>query len=388
MSSRVDDALLRRLRTRLAGDSATPTSARLGALVREEGGLLGDDAALAVVDRLRAEMAGAGPLEGLLADPAVTDILVNGPSDVWVDRGHGLERAAVRFADEAEVRRLAERLAGRVGRRLDEASPWVDGRLPRGVRLHAVVPPAAVGGTLLSLRVMAREPFSLDSLAAAGAIAPEAAALLRRLIASRASFVVSGGTGSGKTTLLAALLGLVPVDERMVVVEDTCELAPEHPHVVRLEGRPANVEGAGAVSVRDLVRQALRMRPDRLVVGEVRGAEVIELLGALNTGHEGGCGTLHARSSATVPARFEALATAAGLGREAVHSQLLAGVDVVVHMERDGTGQRHVAAIGVLERVDRQAPWCVVTDAWSVVGGHGPAAGALDRTLARAENPR
>lgn len=377
--TRPDDALLRRVRRRVAAEQVAPSALRLGELVRSEAGLVGESTARALVDLLRAELAGAGPLEPLLEDPRVTDVLVNGPGEVWVDRGAGLERVPVAFADAADVRRVAERLAAKVGRRLDEATPWVDGRLPGGIRLHAVLPPVAVDGTVISLRVLARHPLSLDELVARDGMSEQMAGLLRRIVAARLSFVVTGGTGAGKTTLLSALLSLVPAGERIVLVEDTCELCPQHPHVVRLEGRPANLEGVGEVVGRHLVRQALRMRPDRLVVGEVRGAEVVDLLGALNTGHEGGCGTVHARSLDALPARVEALATAAGLSREAVHSQLAAGLDVVVHLRTGRGGVRAVEAVGVVRRA-RRSPWCVVDAAWTA-SGPGPAADALEELL-------
>ncbi|BBJ42666.1 hypothetical protein SSPO_053840 [Streptomyces antimycoticus] len=209
-----------------------------------------------------------------------------------MDRGSGLERTTVTFVDTAAVRRLAQRLAAVAGRRLDDARPWVDARLPDGTRLHAVLPPVAVGSTCLSLRVVRPRAFSLAELEAAGTVPPGGAHLLRAMLDARLSYLISGGTGSGKTTLLSTLLGLVGPQERIVLAEDSAELRPDHPHVVRLETRPANQEGRGQVTLRDLVRQALRMRPDRLVVGEVRGAEVTDLLGALNTGHEGGCGVL------------------------------------------------------------------------------------------------
>jgi pilus assembly protein CpaF len=347
----VDPVLLGRVRSRLAAAGGTPTPARVAAALRDEGGgLRGDVEVLAVLRALQSEIAGAGVLEPLLADPAVTDVLVNGPAEVWVDRGAGLERAPVRFPDDGAVRRLAVRLAGPSGRRLDDAQPWVDARLADGVRLHAVLPPVAPAGTCLSLRVPRRRAFTLPELVAAGTVPDDGAALLDALVRSRVAFVVSGGTGTGKTTLLAALLSLVDPRHRLLLVEDASELAPDHPHVVRLEARPANVEGAGEVSLRDLVRLSLRMRPDRVVVGEVRGGEVVDLLAALNTGHEGGCGTVHANSAADVPARLEALAAVAGLGREALHSQLAAGLRVAVHLARDGQGQRRVAQVCVLQR--------------------------------------
>lgn len=284
-------ALLDAVRLRLAESGLEPTPARVAEALRREGRLLGDAEVLGAADRLRSELTGAGPLEPLLAAPDVTDVLVTAPDRVWVDRGAGLERTGVAFPDAAAVRRLAQRLAAIAGRRLDDARPWVDARLPDGTRLHAVLPPVAVGSTCLSLRVVRPRAFSLDELVAAGTVPPGGQRLLRAVLAARLSFVISGGTGSGKTTLLSTLLGLVAPDERIVLTEDSAELRPDHPHVVRLESRPANQEGTGQVTLRDLVRQALRMRPDRLVVGEVRGAEVLDLLAALNTGHEGGCGT-------------------------------------------------------------------------------------------------
>ncbi len=344
----VTDALVERVRRRLAADAAAPSPENVARALRAEPGVLGPDTVLAVVDQVRRDTGGAGVLEPLLRLPGVTDVLVNGPDAVHIDRGEGLEPADVRFADESEVRRLAQRLAALAGRRLDDASPWVDARLPDGTRLHAVLAPIAQPGTLVSLRVPSRRCLSLDDLVAAGSLTEAGAEVLRGVVASRAAFMVSGGTGSGKTTLLAALLAEVPARERLVVVEDAAELRPRHPHVVALEARPANVEGRGAVELRDLVRQALRMRPDRLVVGEVRGAEVVDLLAALNTGHEGGCGTLHANSATDVPARFEALALTAGLPREALHAQLVAGLDLVVHVRRDHRGRRVVDHVGVL----------------------------------------
>ncbi|MFD7917767.1 TadA family conjugal transfer-associated ATPase [Streptomyces sp. NPDC059740] len=353
--------LLDAVRRRLAEGRAEPTPARVAAALREEGRLLGHAEVLGVVAELRSELTGAGLLEPLLADPEVTDVLVTGPQEVWVDRGGGLQRAAVRFPDEPAVRRLAQRLAAVAGRRLDDARPWVDARLPDGTRLHAVLPPVAVGGTCLSLRATRPRAFTLSELVAAGTVPPGGDRLLRAVLAARLSFLISGGTGSGKTTLLSTLLGLVGPEERIVLAEDSAELRPAHPHVVRLESRPANQEGSGQVVLRDLVRQALRMRPDRLVVGEVRGAEVTDLMAALNTGHEGGCGTLHANAAGDVPARLEALAATAGLDRPALHSQLAAALSVVLHVARDREGRRRVAEVHVLTR-DRDG-WVVTVPA-------------------------
>lgn len=345
-----DPALLERVRARLVDTDDEPTPARVAEALRAEGLVLGDQAVVALVTALRASIAGAGPLEPLLNSPGVTDVLVNGPDSVWFDRGRGLERAAVRMTDEAAVRRLAQRLAAMAGRRLDDASPYVDARMADGTRLHAVIPPVAQGGTCISLRVPSRRAFTLSDLVNLGMLSSAGRQWLEAMVACRSAFLVSGGTGAGKTTLLSSMLSMVPSHERVLIVEDSSELDPLHPHVVKLESRPPNVEGAGEVRLRDLVRQALRMRPDRLVVGEVRGAEVVDLLAALNTGHEGGCGTIHANSAVDVPARLEALALAAGLPREALHAQVAAGLDAVVHVARDVHGRRIVSDVCALRR--------------------------------------
>lgn len=343
--------LVEEVRRRLAAEPGALTPHRVADALRAAGRPVGDATVLAVYESLRREIVGAGPLEPLLALPDVTDVLVNGPGPVRVDRGRGPEESTVVLGSEDECRRLAQRLVAGGGRRIDDAAPWADVRLPDGTRCHAVLAPIARPGTAISLRVPHRGGFSLAGLHAAGALSDEAHDLLRGVVAARLAFLVSGGTGTGKTTLLGALLGAVDPAERIVVVEDAAELRPDHPQVVGLEARPANLEGTGAVVLRDLVRQALRMRPDRLVVGEVRDAAVVDLLAALNTGHEGGCGTLHANSAADVPARVEALALTAGLDRAAAHSQLASAIDVVLHLVRDrGTGRRRLGEIAVLVR--------------------------------------
>ena len=344
--------VVEQVRDQIARDGAALSPAVVAAALRSSGRPVGDSTVLAVLDVLRRDVLGAGPLEELLRLEGVTDVLVNGPDAVYVDRGGGLELTSVRFTDDAAVRRLAQRLAAGGGRRLDDASPHVDLRLADGSRLHAVLSPISRPGTAISLRVPRRRVFTLGELQRAGSLPAEGARLLELVVARRLPFLVSGGTGSGKTTLLNALLSAVDPGERLVLVEDTTELRPDRPHVVGLEARPANVEGAGRIDLRTLVRQALRMRPDRLVVGEVRGAEVVELLAALNTGHEGGCGTVHANSAADVPSRIEGLGLAAGMPLEAVHSQLAAALDVVVHCVRDRGGARRVAEVAVL----RQGP--------------------------------
>ncbi|GAB3456581.1 TadA family conjugal transfer-associated ATPase [Kineococcus endophyticus] len=342
------DGIVEAVRERLARDGTAPEPSAVAAAARAEGVVLGAADLLRLLDGVGAELVGAGRLQPLLQVPGVTDVLVNGGGAVWVDDGAGLRRADVGLAGEEEVRALAVRLAAGAGRRLDDASPFVDARLPDGTRLHAVLPPLAPDGTHLSLRVPALRRLGFEELERSGAVPPGWGPVLRAVVAQRRSLLVSGGTGSGKTTLLQALLGLVPAGERIVLVEDAGELRPDHPHVVRLEARHGNVEGRGAVGLDVLVRQALRMRPDRLVVGECRGAEVRDLLAALNTGHAGGAGTLHANAAADVPVRLHALAATAGVAPAVVDAQLLAGVDVVVHVDRNGAGGRGVAEVGVV----------------------------------------
>lgn len=348
-------SLIDRVRERLAAEQAPLHPTVVAEAIRaESGGLLGDTEVLAGMRTLQTELTGAGILDPLLRSADTTDVLVTAPDSIWIDDGNGLRRSQIRFPDEDAVRRLAQRLALAAGRRLDDSRPWVDGQLSclgdDLVRLHAVLPPVAAAGTCISLRVLRPARQDLTALISTGAIAGPAAELLRGVIAGRLAFLICGGTGSGKTTLLSAALGAVSTAERIVCVEDAPELAPRHPHVVNLVARGANVEGVGEVTVRDLVRQALRMRPDRIVVGEVRGAEVVDLLTALNTGHDGGAGTVHANSAAEVPARLEALAALGGLDRAALHSQLAAAVQVVLQVGRDSAGRRRLTEIAVLNR--------------------------------------
>jgi len=382
----VSDSLINRVRERLAAESGPLKPSVVAAAIRaESGGVLGDTEVLSNLRVLETELTGAGILEPLLRAEGATDVLVTSPRDVWVDDGNGLRRSAIRFNDEAAVRRLAQRLAAAAGRRLDDAQPWVDAQLTEvgggrfTVRMHAVLPPVAAGGTCLSLRVLRPAAQDLAALAAAGAIAPDADRLLRSIITARLAFLVSGGTGAGKTTLLAAALGAVDERERILCVEDAAELQPRHPHLVRLVARSANVEGAGEITLRQLVRQTLRMRPDRIIVGEVRGAEVIDLLAALNTGHDGGAGTVHANSPAEVPARLEALAALGGLDRAALHSQLAAAVQVVLHVSRGSEGRR-LTEIALLRR-DRSGRVNTVP-AWHVDRGPQDGMEALGELLA------
>ncbi|MDT4994797.1 MAG: pilus assembly protein CpaF, partial [Actinoplanes sp.] len=377
---RSERGLADRIRQQFAieGTVATP-AAIVGALRREPAGaVLGDTTVLRLAGQVHADLVGAGPLATLLADPAVTDVLVNGVQ-VWVDRGQGLHRAPVDMGSPEDVRRLAQRLAAGCGRRLDDGRPYADARLSDGTRLHAVLPPVAATGPYLSLRTFRHRPFTLAELVDHGTVPAAAASVLAAMVEARLAYLVVGGTGSGKTTLLGTLLGLVPATERIVLVEDAAELRPLHPHVVALQARTSNVEGAGAITLTDLVRQALRMRPDRLVVGECRGAEIVDLLGALNTGHDGGAGTLHANTPADVPARLEALGMLGGLPRAALHAQVLAALQVVLQVRRTGRGR-------VLESISLLLPtgpdgFATVVPAWDRITGPGPAAPSLGKLL-------
>jgi pilus assembly protein CpaF len=287
---------------------------------------------------------GLGPLDPLLRDRGVTEVIANGPGRIYAERSGRLVRESVAFRDEEHLRHVIDRVVSSVGRRVDESSPMVDARLPDGSRVNAVLPPIAVDGPLLTIRKFARAPFRVDDLVAAGSLTPAQADLLERCVRGRLNVVVSGGTGTGKTTLLNALAGFIDPAERIVTVEDAAELRLPQPHVARLESRPPNVEGRGEVTLRALVRNALRMRPDRIVVGEVRGGEALDMLQAMNTGHDGSLTTVHASSPADAVRRIETMALMAGLDLPhiAVREQVASAVDVIVHLVRDGDGSRRL----------------------------------------------
>ncbi|WP_427015560.1 TadA family conjugal transfer-associated ATPase [Pseudarthrobacter sp. P1] len=344
----VDEALLDTVRRSVLQQSGPVTALRVATAVSDSGRLLGASGSLAAVERISAELNGLGPLQPLVKDLRVTDIFVNAPDSVWLDRGGGPEPAGVAFDNELSLRALAVRLVAAGGRRLDDSSPCADVKLDGGFRVHAVLPPISAAGTLLSIRIRHRSAFTLAELVECGFVHPQLAPLLVRMIGARLSFLISGATGSGKTTLLATLLGLCGPAERLVLIEDAAELDPDHPHVLTLETRHANAEGMGRIDLAELVRQALRMNPSRLVVGECRGAEVRELLAALNTGHTGAGSTLHANSAADVPARLAALGVLAGLDSAAIAVQAASAVDVVLHVHRGPSGRRLVQ-LGVVE---------------------------------------
>lgn len=310
--------------------------------------------AVSEADRqIRHEIFGAGSAIGpLLEDPAITDVVVNGPGQVWVDRGAGMEQIVVsdpQLATEEGVRGLAVRLAARCGQRLDDASPIVDGTFSSGVRLHALIPPLAAGGTCISLRTHRSRVLTMEELLSSGSIPKELASVVRGLVDEHCNVMISGATGAGKTTFLNTMLSMAAATERIVVIEDSSELAPAHPHVLHLQVRHANVQGAGEVTMSELVRAAMRMRPDRIILGECRGAEVRDVLGALNTGHEGGWATIHANSAVDVPARLVALGALAQMNEQTVAAQASAALDAIIHLAKRN-GQRGIAQISTLVR--------------------------------------
>lgn len=347
--------LIERRRVAAAGGgSATlnlPDEVR--ALVDKEAALLGLGTREEVAKRIVRDTVGLGPLEDLLADPAVEEVMVNGADEVYVERAGRIEAVDVRFPDEEELRNAIERILAPLGRRIDELSPMVDARLGDGSRVNVVIPPLAVDGPALSIRRFGAVRPGPDELVERGSLSALQCELLEQAIAARRSILVSGGTGAGKTTLLNALSSFIDPGERIITIEDAAELCLQQRHVVRLESRPASVEGKGEVSVRDLLRNALRMRPDRIVIGEVRGPEALDLLTALNTGHEGALSTVHANSTADALSRLETLALMAGVGlpHEAIAGQVQRGVDLVVHVERRPDGSRRVAEIAEVVRV-------------------------------------
>ena len=322
-------------------------------LVEQEAAVLSEERRAELTDRVLRDTVGLGPLEELLRDPDVEEVLVNGHDDVWVERLGRLERTEVDFEGEAQLRDVIERVLGPIGRRVDELSPMADGRLADGSRVNVVIPPLAVDGPALSIRRFAGIRPDPDELVRRGSIDAELLALLRAAVTERRNLLISGGTGSGKTTVLNALSTFIAPGERVITIEDAAELRLAQPHVVRLESRPAGIEGSGEVTIRDLVRNALRMRPDRIVIGEVRGAEAMDLLVALNTGHRGALSTVHANGAEDALRRIETLAMMAGLGvpHDVVREQLGRALDLVLHLERGPGGSRRAVSLSAVVRV-------------------------------------
>ncbi|UVI37024.1 TadA family conjugal transfer-associated ATPase [Brevibacterium spongiae] len=337
MSEWLDASLVADVRKTLLDKPGPVTTAAVAEAVQHTGRVLGSAALLELVTRLSAQLSGAGPLQSVLEIPGTTDVFVNGPREIFADTGEGPRLLDLSLGSEDDVRSLAVRLAALGGRRLDDSSPYVDVRLPDGVRMNAIVPPISGETTTISFRVPKRSGFPFAQLCSEGFVPDEISPLLTEAVTARANILISGGTGTGKTVLLGALLSLVEDVQRIVIVEDSRELIVAHPHVVQLAARQANVEGGGEVTLTDLVRNALRMRPDRLVVGECRGAEVRDMLTALNTGHEGGCATIHANTADAVPSRVAALGALATMSPEAVYSQFSTAIDLVVHLRRNGS---------------------------------------------------
>ena len=317
-------------------------------MVDEHAAVLSERRRARIRELILRDTVGLGPLEQVLADPAVTEVMVNGADEVYVERHGRIEPTEVRFASERALRDAIERILAPLGRRVDELSPMVDGRLGDGSRVNVVIPPLSVDGPALSIRRFTGARPGPDELVASGTLTPELRDLLAEAVRDRSSMLISGGTGSGKTTLLNALSAYIGSEERVITIEDAAELRLRQPHVVRLESRPPSVEGRGEVTIRDLLRNALRMRPDRIVIGEVRGREALDLLTALNTGHDGALSTLHANSPADALRRLETLALMAGVGlpHEAIREQVRRGIQLVVHLARSRQGERRVVEVG------------------------------------------
>jgi pilus assembly protein CpaF len=354
------DALAGRLRDRLLRDAADPEAAgdgdlaaQIRVLVDREAAMLGPGAREELARRVAEKSFGLGPLEPLLADPTVDEVVVNGPGRVFVERAGRLEPTDVAFGGEAELRHAIERILAPLGRRVDESEPLCDARLPDGSRVNVVLPPLAVDGPALTIRRFRPRGFTPRDLVAAGTWTSGLHDVLEAAVRDRLSIVVSGGTGSGKTTTLNALSAFIPAGERVVTIEDTAELRLQRPHVVRLEARPANVEGRGEVTVRRLVRNALRMRPDRIVVGEVRGGEALDMLAAMSSGHDGSLSTVHAGSPEEALRRIETLALMGGidLPHAAIRDQVAGAIDLVVHQSRLPDGRRCVVSVAEVVRV-------------------------------------
>jgi pilus assembly protein CpaF len=328
----------------------------VGRMVSSEGPVLSTVERTRLIRRVIDEAIGLGVLEPLLADPTITEIMVNGPDEVFIEREGRIERVEASFGTEAQLYQTIDRIVSQVNRRVDESSPMVDARLPGGERVNVIIPPLALNGPTITIRRFPRL-FTLDQLVALGSLDPAANALLQSFVRAKLNIVISGGTGAGKTTLLNALSAAVPESERIVTVEDNAELRLQQPHVVSLEARPANVEGRGSITIRDLVRNSLRMRPDRIIVGEVRGAETLDMLQALNTGHEGSLVTVHANSCDDAIHRLETLATMSELHIpfEALRDQINSAIEVIVQLDRFPDGRRRVSEIAVVASSRREA---------------------------------
>jgi pilus assembly protein CpaF len=326
------------LRERVVGDIRTHLAGETG---------IARDDRLRLEEEIADDILGHGPLERLLADDSITEIMVNGPFDIWIERQGRLYQAPVRFNDDSHLSRIINKMVAQVGRRIDESSPMVDARLPDGSRVNAIIPPLSLSGPLVTIRKFSRRRLDMDDMIRLGTLSTETVEFLQRAIQAQLNILISGGSGTGKTTLLNAMSGAIPESERVVTIEDAAELRLGQQHVLRLEARPRNIEGEGEITIRDLVRNSLRMRPDRIIVGEVRGAEALDMLQAMNTGHDGSLSTVHSNSPRDALARIETMVLMAGfeLPVRAIRQQAAAALDMIVHLERFEDGSRHVTAI-------------------------------------------
>jgi pilus assembly protein CpaF len=323
-------------------------------LLDDDGIAMNESERRAVVQSIQNEMLGLGPIEPLLADTTVSDILVNGPYRVYVERRGRLEATDVKFDSDAHLLRIIDKIVSRIGRRIDELSPMVDARLPDGSRVNAIIPPLALDGPVLSIRRFSVVPYGMDDLVKFGTLTPEMAELIHGLVKAKVNLLVSGGTGSGKTTLLNVISGAIPANERIVTIEDAAELQLQQPHVVRLESRPQNIEGKGEVTQRALLRNSLRMRPDRIILGEIRGAEVLDMLQAMNTGHEGSMSTIHANTPRDALTRLEHMMSMAGMqvSPRAMRQQISAALSVVIQISRLSDGKRKITSLQEITGVE------------------------------------
>jgi pilus assembly protein CpaF len=356
---RIHAEVVAELGPQLAGAELEPDELRARVRAQAQARLAGERGLAAgdrdrLVDEITDDTLGHGPIEKLLADDSISEIMVNGAHEIWIERRGRLFRTGVHFSDEAHLRRIITKIAGQVGRRVDETSPMLDARLPDGSRINAVLPPLSLSGSLLTIRKFAKDRFSLEDMIRLGTLSRDGVDLLKACLLAGLNILISGGTGSGKTTLLNAMSSEIPDDERIVTIEDAAELRLNQSHVLRLEARPANTEGEGLVMIRDLVRNALRMRPDRIVVGEVRGAEALDMLQAMNTGHDGSLSTVHSNSARDALARVETMVLMAGydLPVRAIRQQVASAIDLIVHIERLSDGSRRATSITEVLRME------------------------------------